>query len=114
MSTRRFALPRPPEDPRKRRLILASAGFIALAAVGLALHGGSTPTDADQVAPPTVPTTAVPLPTTTTVDPKAVQAGVAALWASAGPTAQQLASVPASTSSHSSSHHGKGGSHSHH
>jgi len=92
---------------------LASAGFVALAAVGLALHGGSTPTDADQVAPP-VATTTVPLSTTTTVDPKAIQAGVAALLAHEGPTPQQIASVPASTSAHGSSHHGKGGSHSHH
>ena len=111
MSPRRFAIPRPPDDPRKRRLILAVTSFIAVAAVVLALHGGSTSTsDTTDVAPSTVPTTEAPAPTTTTVDPKAIQAGVAALLAHEGPTPQQVAAVPANSATHAGGHHGKGGS----
>jgi hypothetical protein len=97
-------------------LILAAAGVFALLLVVLALHGGSTPTpSANDVAPSTVPSTEAPAPTTTTVDPKAIQAGVANLLAHEGPTPQQVAAVPASNSVHASGHHAKtGASHSHH
>ena len=94
---------------------MAVAGFVAIAAVALALHGGSSTPDTSQVAPSTVPSTEAPAPTTTTVDPKAIQAGVAALLSHEGVTPQQLAAVPSNSSTHASGHHAKtGASRSHH
>jgi hypothetical protein len=59
--------------------------------------------------------TAVPTPTTTTVDPGAVRAGVAALLAHDGPTPQQVAAAPSSPRALTVHHTQSGsGGHTHH
>ena len=120
MSPLRLTVPRPPDELWKRRLILLVVGVLALGGVGAALHGsGSTTSDAGDL----VATTA-PAPTeapTTTVDPKAIQAGVANLLGHEGPTPQELASAPTSSKGGGGSskggggrHGNSGGSHAHH
>ncbi|MBV8385392.1 MAG: hypothetical protein JO155_01230 [Acidimicrobiia bacterium] len=102
----RLRVPQPPQDPRVRRVILVVVGFIALAAVALSFKGSSTPTADDEIVPTT--TTVAANITTTTLDPKAIQAGVAGLLSHEGATPQQLSAVPANTSSH----HTRAGGHS--
>jgi len=70
----------------------------------LALKGGgsTTPTADDEIVPTT--STVPANVTTTTIDPKAIQAGVAGLLGHEGATPQELAAVP---SNPSSSHHGR-------
>lgn len=69
---------------------------VALAAVALSFKGSSAPSADDEVVPTTTVAANV---TTTTVDPKAIQAGVAGLLGHEGATPQELAAVPANASS---------------
>lgn len=111
----RFSVPRPPEEAWKRRLVLGVVGVLALGAVVLALKGGDTTPETAPTATPPAPTTmTAPAPTSTTVDPKAISAAVAALYAHDGPTPQQLASAPSSSKATSGHHAKSGGGHSHH
>jgi hypothetical protein len=78
---------------------------VSAACVGMLLTwppGTPTTSASQRSANPTV-TAAT---TSTTVDPKAISAGVAALYAHEGPTAQQLVSAP---SSPRSTHHARVG-----
>jgi hypothetical protein len=91
------------------------AGVVALGAVVVAFKGGSSTTTASNDTTTTTSTWVVPAPTTTTVDPRAIQAGVAALLSHEGATPQELASVPSSPKAATGGHHAKsGGSHTHH
>jgi len=95
-------------------LILLVVAAVALVTVVGALHGSGTTTTASRVPTVAPSTTALPLPTTTTVDPKAIQAGVAALLAHDGPTPQQVASAPSSPRSSVAHHTKSGGARTHH
>lgn len=110
-----FRFPQPPQEPWVRRAILVVASVVVLAAAVLAFKGGSSTNTADDEVVPTTWTVA-PDVTTTTADPKAIQAGVANLLAHDGPTPQELAAVPANAGhGGSGSHHSKaGGSHTKH
>jgi hypothetical protein len=99
-----------------RAAILAGGG---LACLGLLLApSGSAPTSAgapaaasvagQQSSSPPSPTVDV---TTTSIDPKAIQAGVAALLSHDGPTPQELAAPPAV--SRGGGHAKKAGGHAH-
>jgi len=116
VSSFRFSIPRPPEDAWKRRLILGVVGVLALGAVGVAVKGGSSTTTPATVAatPAATTTTAPPAPTSTTVDPKAISAGVANLYSHEGATPQQLAAAPSSAKAAGAHHAKSGGTHPHH
>ena len=80
-------------------LVVVSVGCIVML---LTWPAASPTTSASQRS--AKPTVNAPPTTTTTVDPRAISAGVAALYAHEGPTPQQLASVPPSEHS---THHGR-------